>query len=816
MRILIKGGVWKNTEDEILKAAVMKYGKNQWARVASLLSRKSARQCKARWYEWLDPSIKKIEWSKDEEEKLLHLAKLMPNQWRTIAPIVGRTAGQCMEQYEKLLDQAQEGASGDVDDPRRLRPGEIDPAPETKPARPDPIDMDEDEKEMLSEARARLANTKGKKAKRKARERQLDDSRRLSMLQKRRELKAAGIESKLGGGKKRKYIDYAREIPFQKVPPAGFYDAGEENEIGKKMTIDPVKDGLELSRLEGRHERQEEEREKEKDKKRLKNLFKMNAPQAVMAVSSSNDPTTLRKRSSLSLPSPQVSEGELEDIVKMGQNALMPPPDGLPSTATQALIGDYSNSAFRPSQTPLRTPLQENIILQEAKNLRMLRDMTPFSGEEMPELLEGTGFEGVNPRNAKLATPNTILGMNTPLIGSSGSSVQNTPRIGGSVNATPLLIERTPLRDQFGLNDSDAYSTMSDTISTSSRLDKQREREQKASLAAKLRGLPEPEFTYEVSIPQLEGDEKGGKEAEGVYIEDAADVAERQRELIQEEEVAEEMRRSAVIRRGLPRPPTVSQELVVPSKSGEFALASGLINTEMVRLLSYDEYNFPVPAAVASTKLKGGKSTPSKRPRPVELDELADEELQRARELIDLEVQSQQQAEKDIDSQLELSEFTLKLEDAMKSILYLPTRNKGRGTFAPSSTATKPELLSALGLQFEALKSKIDKDSKRATKAEQKVQILTQGYVTRSELLEKAVYSAYEQLDSDSIRLACFKTLAVAEEAALHRRLLRARQEQLEAEEMEMKCHLRYKELKEEYNRVKDLLVVKEGASQEA
>lgn len=26
-RILIKGGVWKNTEDEILKAAVMKYGK---------------------------------------------------------------------------------------------------------------------------------------------------------------------------------------------------------------------------------------------------------------------------------------------------------------------------------------------------------------------------------------------------------------------------------------------------------------------------------------------------------------------------------------------------------------------------------------------------------------------------------------------------------------------------------------------------------------------------------------------------------------------------------------------------------------------
>ncbi len=47
-----------------------------------------------------------------------------------------------------------------ADDPRRLRAGEIDPNPEGKPARPDPVDMDEDEKEMLSEARARLANTR--------------------------------------------------------------------------------------------------------------------------------------------------------------------------------------------------------------------------------------------------------------------------------------------------------------------------------------------------------------------------------------------------------------------------------------------------------------------------------------------------------------------------------------------------------------------------------------------------------------------------------------------------------------------------------
>lgn len=62
-------------------------------------------------YEWLDPSVKKTEWTLEEEEKLLHLAKIMPSQWRTIAPIVGRTAYQCLMHYEELLDQAQGTAS---------------------------------------------------------------------------------------------------------------------------------------------------------------------------------------------------------------------------------------------------------------------------------------------------------------------------------------------------------------------------------------------------------------------------------------------------------------------------------------------------------------------------------------------------------------------------------------------------------------------------------------------------------------------------------------------------------------------------------
>jgi len=274
------GGVWKNSEDEILKVAVMKYGFNQWSRIASLFSRKTAAQCKARWYEWLDPNIKKTEWTRQEEEKLLHLAKIFPQQWRTIAPMVGRTAHQCFEHYERLMDEVASGAreypnkaieepssavgdedapdlGADVDgagpsagagpgagrsaEPRsgaktaaiaRARPGDSDAHPETKPARPDAVDMDEDEEEMLAEAKARLANTKGKKAKRKDREKSLEQAKRLVRLQKERELKAAGIEMKPKQRKNKQDFDLAEEIPFYRVPVVGVH-----NVVGEDLQL---------------------------------------------------------------------------------------------------------------------------------------------------------------------------------------------------------------------------------------------------------------------------------------------------------------------------------------------------------------------------------------------------------------------------------------------------------------------------------------------------------------------------------------------------------------------------------------------------
>jgi len=296
-------------------------------------------------YEWLDPEIKKTEWTKEEDEKLLHLAKLFPTQWRTIAPIVGRTSAQCLERYEKLLDLAlsKDQSYDPDDDPRRLRPGEIDPNPESKPARPDPADMDEDEKEMLSEARARLANTRGKKAKRKAREKQLEEARRLAFMQKNRELRAAGIELRFRD-RIRRGLDYNREIAFEKKPPIGFYDTAEEI----KKTVEVARDFRPVAnqRTEIKSRKHVEEALMKQDVRRQKILADHNQPAALAKAAMLNDPGVNRRRSKLMLPEPQVSEQDLLQIAKSGA-AMQVDEDmveGAGGEVTRKLLGQYDQT----------------------------------------------------------------------------------------------------------------------------------------------------------------------------------------------------------------------------------------------------------------------------------------------------------------------------------------------------------------------------------------------------------------------------------------------------------------------------------------
>ncbi|KAL0477381.1 hypothetical protein AKO1_005740 [Acrasis kona] len=565
MRIFIKGGPWKNTEDEILKAAVMKYGKNQWARIASLLTRKSAKQCKARWYEWLDPSIKKTEWSREEEEKLLHLAKIMPTQWRTIAPIVGRTASQCLEHYERLLDQAQE-RDKDYDaseDPRRLRPGEIDPNPEAKPARPDAIDMDEDEKEMLSEARARLANVKGKKAKRKAREKQLQEARRLAGVQKKRELKAAGIQlppSRYRNAATKnaaKTLNYNAEIPFQKVPAPGFYDVTEENYKTKELEFVSKT----LQALDGRRKDEEELSERKKDKAKIDKKKQNNLPEVILQVSKMNDPDFSSKRTQLILPAPQVSDAELEQIGKLRSSQSVSWSSNATSHgATNVLLNDYKTQTPLTVRSTMRTPSKHDTILLEAQNLLALTSQqTPLiGGENIQFNKQFLNFSGSTPSSV---TPSHLL-------------------------ATPQIRDQhTPMtRDEFKLNQTPITNMIHDQ-----KLEKLKQEQAKQAVRDSLKQLPKPQTVGLVTIDIPMDDDNEDHDDERMDFEvDASDVKKAKDQRRAQRQQIRFQKQSQVVQKQFPMPNIKSDHVYDGFQSTSHSQHQSLIDSETLRLIKFD------------------------------------------------------------------------------------------------------------------------------------------------------------------------------------------------------------------------------------
>ncbi|KAI7866992.1 pre-mRNA splicing factor component-domain-containing protein [Spinellus fusiger] len=794
MRVLIKGGVWKNTEDEILKAAVSKYGKNQWARISSLLVRKSPKQCKARWYEWLDPSIKKTEWSKEEDEKLLHLAKLMPTQWRTIAPIVGRTPAQCLERYQRLLDEAEAreaGPLGDLsltgstghesgpsaDDVRKLRPGEIDPEPESKPARPDPVDMDEDEKEMLSEARARLANTQGKKAKRKARERQLEEARRLTSLQKRRELKAAGINMR--AKKKKNVMDYNADIPFEKPIPLGFYDVTEES----SRPADPGKlTNVHLSKLNRRRADIEEEKSREKKKKTKDGSSQPEGNQGRFV--SAKDPKIVKmqeqeqiaKRRKLVLPAPQVGEDELEEIVKTGftgENArMLVLEEG--EGATRGLVGDYTVApSTLTTRTPRAPPTNDNLV-QEARNLRALTStQTPLLGHENTpyHMAGGTGFEGATPRHTSVQTHNPMM---TPRAGNDGMT---TP---GFAAGTPF---KTPLRDHFKLNAQDG------TIGETPREERQFQMQRKRQLMDSLFSLPKPRNEWEIRLQDLED-----KEEEPVQpvaeVDDRSDI---DKEIIREAERQEKeriARRSQAVQRNLPRPSGVP---VLEEEKDEI---SRMINEEFVRLLTHDAIKYPVA---------GGKVAPGAI-SIADIENLEDEfdsvTLQEARREMDLELEKELGLDKDVDVKQAVwihvssqPDFETIWSQEHDDILFSAQFNQ---FMTLSEIQDDDDRIQGLEKMVNANRQTMIRDATHAGKLEKKLDVRLGGYMTRSSTLSQQILDAFDEYESAKIEYHSFVNLQNAEKAAIPRRIESLEDEVHKLAQRERQLQQKYKELNQE------------------
>lgn len=101
-----KKGKWTKEEDIILQEAIDKYGSKNWKVISELVPGRSSVQCLHRWSKILKPGLVKGPWSVEQDRKLLEWINSEGSKhWNQCAEFVGgRTGKQCRERWFNTLN----------------------------------------------------------------------------------------------------------------------------------------------------------------------------------------------------------------------------------------------------------------------------------------------------------------------------------------------------------------------------------------------------------------------------------------------------------------------------------------------------------------------------------------------------------------------------------------------------------------------------------------------------------------------------------------------------------------------------------------
>ncbi|GAB2280301.1 Transcription factor [Dionaea muscipula] len=94
---------WTPQEDDILREQISIHGTENWSLIASNFNDKTTRQCRRRWYTYLNTDFKKGGWSPEEDMLLCEAQKIFGNKWTEIAKVVsGRTDNAVKNRFSTL------------------------------------------------------------------------------------------------------------------------------------------------------------------------------------------------------------------------------------------------------------------------------------------------------------------------------------------------------------------------------------------------------------------------------------------------------------------------------------------------------------------------------------------------------------------------------------------------------------------------------------------------------------------------------------------------------------------------------------------